>query len=43
MGLIQDDRESALEYFKDTCEMSIGELEYFGLKLTESDREEYAR
>lgn len=28
-GLIEDDRESALEYFKDTCDMSIGALEYF--------------
>ena len=42
-GLIQDDRESALEYFTDTCDMSIAELEYFGVKLTESEREEYAR
>lgn len=42
-GLIEDDRESALEYFKDTCDMSIEELEYFGVDLTESGKEVYAR
>lgn len=42
-GLIEDDRESALEYFKDTCDMSIGALEYFGVELTESEKEEYRR
>lgn len=42
-GLIEDDRQSALEYFKDTCNMSIEELEYFGVDLTESEKEEYAR
>lgn len=42
-GLIEDDRESALEYFKDTCDMSIEKLEYFGVDLTESEREEYER
>lgn len=42
-GLIEDDRQSALEYFKDTCDMPIEELEYFGVDLTESEREEYER
>lgn len=42
-GLIEDDRQSALEYFKDTCNMSIEELEYCGVELTESEREEYER
>lgn len=41
--LIEDDRESALEYFKDTCDISIEALEYFGVELTESEKEEYAR
>lgn len=42
-GLIEDDRESALEYFKDTCDMSLEELKYFGVKLTESDKEEWLK
>lgn len=42
-GLIEDDRQSALEYFKDTCDVSIEALEYFGVELTESEREEYER
>ena len=42
-GLIEDDRESALKYVKDTCDMSIGVLEYLGVDLTESEREEYER
>ena len=42
-GLIEDDRESALEYLKDVCDMSMKELEYCGVELTESEKEEYAR
>lgn len=42
-GLIEDDRQSALEYLKDVCDMSIEELEYCGVELTESEKEEYAR
>ena len=42
-GLIEDDRQSALEYLKDVCDMSIEELEYCGVDLTESEREEYER
>ena len=42
-GLIEDDRQSALEYLKDVCDMYIEELEYCGVDLTESEREEYER
>lgn len=42
-GLIEDDRESALGFFKDTCDMSLEALEYFGVELTESEKENYAR
>lgn len=42
-GLIEDDRLSALEYLKDVCDMSIEELEYCGVELTKSEREEYER
>lgn len=42
-GLIEDDRQNALEYLKDVCDMSIEELEYCGVDLTESEREEYER
>lgn len=30
-GLLEDDSESAIEYFIDTCEMEESELEFFGL------------
>ena len=30
-GLLEDDSESAMEYFIDECEMEENELEYFGL------------
>lgn len=36
-GLIEDDRESALEYFREECEMTEGEKEWFG--ITESEEE----
>lgn len=42
-GLIEDDRQSALVYLKDVCNMSIEELEYCGVELTESEREEYEK
>lgn len=42
-GLIEDDRQSALVYLKDVCDMSIEELEYCGVELTESEREEYEK
>lgn len=36
-GLIEDDRESAMEYFTETCEMNENEMEFFGI---EDDEEE---
>lgn len=30
-GLIEDDRESAIEYFEDSCEMTEKEMKYFGI------------
>ena len=41
--LIHEDREYTLEYFKAACEMFIEELEYFGVELTENEKEEYRR
>ena len=32
-GLLEDDIESAMEYFSDTCEMSDEEFDYFGLEI----------
>ena len=40
-GLLFDDRESAIEYFHDTMDMTIEELEYFGVELTEEEQEEF--
>lgn len=34
-GLITDDEESAMEYFKGYCDMSEREMNYFGLKEEE--------
>ena len=36
--LIEDDEESAMEYFNEVCEMSDSEKEYFGIK-TKSEEE----
>jgi hypothetical protein len=30
-GLIEDDKEAAMEYFENTCEMTESEMEYFGI------------
>lgn len=30
-GLIEDDRESAMEYFEETCSMNENEMEFFGI------------
>lgn len=30
-GLLEDDEQSAMEYFEDTCEMKDSEYEYFGI------------
>ena len=37
-GLIEDDEESAMEYFDEVCEMSESEKEFFGIN-TESEDE----
>ena len=37
-GLIEDDEESAMEYFDEMCEMTENEKEFFGIE-TESDEE----
>lgn len=37
-GLIEDDEESAMEYFDEVCEMTDSEKEFFGIK-TESEEE----
>ena len=39
-GLIEDDEESAMEYFDEVCEMSESEKEFFGIE-TESEDDEY--
>ena len=31
-GLIEDDEESAIEYFNEVCEMSESEKDFFGIK-----------
>lgn len=38
-GLIEDDRETAMEYFTDTCEMTAEEMEYFGIESDGDDDE----
>ena len=37
-GIIEDDKESAMEYFEEVCEMSENEKEFFGIG-TESEEE----
>lgn len=36
-GLIQDDKESAMEYFTEECEMEDYELEFFGIETESED------
>lgn len=36
-GLISDDRESAMEYFDDCCEMTEKEKEFFGIEESEEE------
>lgn len=36
-GLLEDDKESALEYFDFTCEMSDEEKEFFGVSESEEE------
>jgi len=40
-GLIEDDRQSAIEYLHDQIEMTIEELKFFGIELTKEEREMY--
>lgn len=40
-GLIQDDRESAIEYCIKECNMTQEEFRYLGVGLTEEELEEY--
>ena len=37
-GLVEDDEESAMEYFDEVCEMTESEKEFFGIE-TESEEE----
>ena len=37
-GLIEDDKESAMEYFDEVCEMTESEKEFFGIE-TENEEE----
>lgn len=40
-GLMQDDKEAAMEYFTEECEMEDYELEFFGIETENEDDEEY--
>lgn len=40
-GLIEEDRESAIEYLHDDMDMTIEELKVFGVTLTREEKEEY--
>lgn len=40
-GLIEDDRESAIQYLHDTMDMTIEELEFFGVTLTREEKDEH--
>ena len=40
-GLLEDDKESAMEYFRDTIDLTDEEREYFGIPTeTEDDEDE---
>lgn len=36
-GLLQDDKESAMEYFTEECEMTDYEMEFFGIEMESED------
>lgn len=36
-GLIEDDRESAMEYFENECEMESYEMKFFGMESEEEE------
>lgn len=38
-GLLEDDRENALEYFSETCEMEDYEKEFFGIEMEDDEDE----
>ncbi len=38
-GLLEDDKESAMEYFNEICEMTDEEKEWFGISESESEEE----
>ena len=40
-GLIEDDRYSAIEYLHDEIDMTIEELEFFGVTLTREEKKEH--
>lgn len=40
-GLLWDDRESAIEYLINECELTKNELDFFGIELTEEEIEEW--
>lgn len=37
-GLLEDDEESAMEYFEDTCRMDEDEMAFFGLESETEDK-----
>lgn len=38
-GLLEDDRENAIEYFNETCEMEDYEKEFFGIEMEDDEDE----
>lgn len=38
-GLIADDRESAMEYFAETCEMEVQEKKFFGIEEQKEEKQ----
>jgi hypothetical protein len=36
-GLMEDDEETAMEYFEENCEMTESEMEYFGIVESEDE------
>ena len=39
-GLLEDDYDTAMEYFRDTIELTDEERDYFGIPYEEDDEEE---
>lgn len=40
-ALIEDDYESAMEFFEDTLDLSDTEMEYFGIQMESGDDDEF--